>query len=193
MTGRATVGPSSIPLAFGLLLIALGALELAFRAFGIDVIGGIADRGWPLFVIVPGLVLLALSIVPEPPKGAGFAIAGSIVTTIGGLLLYQSSTGDWESWAYLWAAIPLAAGTAMTVYGLATATRGLIRGGLTLATIAGLLLVLGTWLFRGLIVGDRFVGMDGGWPIFVIGIGVVLLLAAWLPRGSIGEGRTPPA
>ena len=49
----------------------------------------------------------------------GFAIAGSIVTTVGSVLLYQQTTGHWESWAYAWALVgPGAAGLGMLVYGL---------------------------------------------------------------------------
>ena len=42
-------------IAVGLVLIALGGLFLLDRVTGID----LADAGWPLFVIVPGVLLLA--------------------------------------------------------------------------------------------------------------------------------------
>ena len=61
--------------------------------------------------------------VEQLPRGLGFAIAGTIVTTIGFLLLYQDSTGHWESWAYAWALLTLAAGLGTLIYGLAIGRR----------------------------------------------------------------------
>ena len=49
----------------GLVLIALGGLFLVDRVTGID----LADAGWPLFVIVPGVLLLRLGPVDARPRG----------------------------------------------------------------------------------------------------------------------------
>src|SRR5687768_6840409 len=114
-----TIGRRSVtaPAVLGIALIAIGALVLLTRATGIDLFGSIGAWGWPAFIIVPGLVLLGLSLVPTRPAGVGFATAGAIVTTVGLLLAFQSQTGHWESWAYAWAILPAAAGLALVGYG----------------------------------------------------------------------------
>ena len=59
----------------GIALVLLGAGALALREWGIDPIERIAEAGWPLFVVLPGLALLAMAVIPTPPRGLGFAIA----------------------------------------------------------------------------------------------------------------------
>jgi len=85
---------AAAPAVLGLLLIAVGAIFVIARATGWDLSGESGSWGWPLFIIVPGVVLLAMSLVPARPAGIGFAIAGAVVTTVGSILLYQSRTGD---------------------------------------------------------------------------------------------------
>ena len=85
--------------AAGIVLVVAGGVVLAARQAGFEVGNLVADGGWALFIIVPGLALLATAFVPTPPQGLGFAIAGSVVTTVGLILLYQETTETWESWA----------------------------------------------------------------------------------------------
>ena len=133
----------------GIVLILLGAGVLALREWGIDPIERIADAGWPLFVVLPGLALLAMALVPAPPRGVGFAIAGCIVTSIGLVLWWQEQTDRYETWAYAWALIgPGAAGLGMLVYGALTRTSDLVRLGLRLLAIAGVLFLGGAWFFE---------------------------------------------
>ena len=181
---RVLTGPAVV----GLLFITFGAVALVLRGAGIDPFGAIGTWGWPLFVIVPGLVLLAASLVPAPPKGIGFAMAGAIVTTVGALLLYQSRTGHWESWAYAWALIPLGAGSALILYGLLARERGMVTTGLTMAGIAAALFLAGAWFFEGVFAGERRpTDVGAWWPIGVIVLGGVIVLRAVLlsaPRSS---------
>ena len=127
-----------------------------------------------------------------PPKGLGFAIAGSIVTAIGILLLYQSSTGHWESWAYAWAVIPMAAGIGSFLYGALTRTSGLITGGLWLAAIGAILLIVGAWFFEGIFAGEeRFAESGNWWPVAAVAIGAVILFGSFVrPRLTVSP---PPA
>lgn len=191
---RVMTGPAVV----GLLFIAFGAAALALRGAGINPFGAIGTWGWPFFVIVPGLVLLAASLVPAPPKGIGFAMAGAIVTTVGALLLYQSRTGHWESWAYAWALIPLGAGLALLVYGLLIGARGMVTTGMTLAGVAAALFLAGAWFFEGVFAGEqRPTDVGAWWPIGAIVLGGVIVLRAILlsaPRSSSsGESATRPA
>ena len=82
-------------LVLGVLLIVLGGLFLASEQFNVD-----WDRyGWPVFVIVPGLVLLVLGLAIPGEAGLGLAIPGGIVTTVGLILAFQNSTDTYASWA----------------------------------------------------------------------------------------------
>jgi hypothetical protein len=161
----------------GVLLIVVGGAALALRQAGVDVFEVIGTGGWPVLVIIPGLVLLAMAVVPTPPRGVGFAIAGSIVTTVGGLLLYQSRSGDWDSWAYAWALIPLAAGLAMLGYGFLARVPGLVTAGLWTGGIAAVVLMIGAWFFEGLYAGlDRPTTVASWWPVGAMVIGALLVL-----------------
>jgi hypothetical protein len=180
--------PVAAPAILGFLLIAVGAIVLLARGAGFDLFGPIGTWGWPLLVIVPGLVLLAAALVPSPPRGIGFAIAGAIVTTVGTLLMYQSRTGHWESWAYAWALIPLAAGLALIAYGLFSRSSSMVRGGAWMAGIAALLLAIGAWFFEGVFAGRVRPELIEWWPIAIVVVGVVLVLRAAFARNEPADG-----
>ena len=184
---RSVSGPAIL----GVLLIALGAVVLVGRQAGLDLFESIGSWGWPLFVIVPGVVLLAVSLVPAPPAGIGFAIAGAIVTTIGSLLLYQSRTSDWESWAYAWALIPMAAGAALVLYGLYARRGSMVRGGVWMLGIAAVLLAVGAWFFEAIFAGSVRPELTEWWPIAIVAVGAILVLRAALRAGAASDGEHP--
>lgn len=181
--------PMAAPAILGLLLIGVGAVILIARQAGFDPFGVFSEWGWPFFIIVPGVVLLALSLVPAPPNGIGFAVAGAVITTVGGILLYQSRTEDWESWAYLWALIPLAVGGALVLYGLYAGHPRMVRGGLWTGGIAAILLAFGAWFFEGLFRGQMRPEMNDWWPIAIVVVGAVLVLRALLLAGPRDSGQ----
>src|SRR5919106_1205810 len=76
----------------GAALIVVGLIF--FIGQWLDVDWGAAT--WPFYVIAPGLALLAFGLTQR--NGSGLAIAGSIVTMVGLVLLYQNATDRWESW-----------------------------------------------------------------------------------------------
>ena len=166
------------PAVLGLLLIVLGAAALLARTAGFNLFEAVGPWGWPLFIIVPGLVLLGASLLPARPHGIGFATAGAIVTTVGLILLYQWRTDHWESWAYAWALLPGAAGLAQVAYGLYAEQRAMVNRGLWMTGIAGALFVVGAWFFEGLFAGQpRPLGLDWG-PIALIVLGAVVAARA---------------
>lgn len=178
--------PAVAPAILGGILIVVGAAVLLARSAGINLFATIGPLTWPYLVIVPGLVLLGLALVPARPQGVGFAIAGSIVTTVGALLLYQSQTGHWESWSYAWALIPAAAGLAQVGYGLFAGDRAIVDRGFWMAIIGGLLFAVGAWFFEGLFAGEpRPHDLEWG-PIVLIVLGGVIVL-----RGILGRAEAP--
>lgn len=179
-------------LAVGAILIVLGLLAVVARVADIELGAFIGEQTWPFLVIVPGLVLLAMAFVRTPPAGLGFVIAGSIVTTVGTILLVQANTGAWASWAYVWALIPAAAGLGMALYGLLGRTRELVDTGVRMVLIGGALFAVGWWYFETLFsTGKQPIDLGGWWPLVLIGIGVVLTVRALLDtRAAGGHDRT---
>ena len=181
------------PAVLGVVLIAIGIAAMLFRQAGVNLFESIGSWGWPFFIIVPGVVLLALSLIPTPPKGIGFATGGAIVTTVGSILLYQQRTGHWESWAYVWALIPLAAGLALILYGLVARERRMVTNGVWMAGIATLLFLVGAWFFEGVFAGNSEI-IDAGnwWPVAVIILGVVIAFRAVLVPPARQPTSGPP-
>ena len=164
----------------GLVLIVIGILFLVDRATDID----LADAGWPLFIIVPGVLLLGWGVTMTGREGAGLAVGGAITTIVGVILAVQNATGLWATWAYAWALVgPGGAGVGLLAYGLTHRDQEMIRNGLgSLGT--GLALFFGFGLFfEGVIglSGTPFLSTDVG-PIVLIAVGI-LIVAAGLVRG----------
>ena len=93
-----------------LIVVGLGAMAMTYA--DLDPSAWLGGSGWTLFVIVPGVLLLASGLLTDRPAALGLTIAGSIVTTIGLLLLAMDQTDRWDAWAYAWALIPAARGSA---------------------------------------------------------------------------------
>jgi hypothetical protein len=180
-------------LALGAGLILVGVIAALARAADLDLGGLIGEQTWPALVITPGLVLIGLAFVTRPPEGLGFAIAGSIVSTIGTILLVQANTGAWASWAYAWALIPGAAGVGMAVYGLLTRVTDLVDKGVRLVAVAGVLYLAGWWYFEALFAtGEQPVDLAMWWPVALIGAGTVIATRALLStRHGPGRVATP--
>jgi len=180
---------AAAPAILGLLFIVVGAIFLVAREVGWDLFTSVEGWGWPLFIIVPGLVLLAVALVPARPAGVGFGIAGAVVTTVGSILLYQSRTGEWESWAYAWALIPLAAGAALVLYGLYAHSPSMIRGGTWMSGIGAVLFVVGAWFFQGVFTGETRPQFAESWPMLVVAFGGLLVLRALFVRREPQEAK----
>ncbi len=172
-------------------LIVVGLVALALTLSDLDPTGWLGGSGWTLFVIVPGGLLLSAGLLTSRPAAEGLTIAGSIVTTIGVLLLAMDQTGRFDAWAYAWALIPMAAGVGMVLHGLRARDRSAIRAGFRLGGIALVLLVAGAWFFETLFrTGEPPVALGDGWPILLVAIGAIVVL-----MGLFGglEGDEGPA
>ena len=175
--------PPAIGLGVALLLI--GGLLFVGQLFDI----GIADVGWPAIVIGVGVVILVLGLFVN--REQGMVIGGTVVTTVGLVLLYQNSTGRWESWAYAWALVgPAASGLGMVLWGIRAGDPTEIRNG-TWALLGGLgIFVVGFLFFEGVIGigGERLPLPEWVLPVAVISIGVVVLARGLFERREPESG-----
>jgi hypothetical protein len=171
----------------GGLLVLIGAILLLGQFVHLD----LGHYGWPFFIIVPGLALLVMALAGRGVIGEGLAIAGSIVTVTGLILLYQNTTDHFESWAYAWALVfPGAVGTGMILYGLSAGRPGNVRAGSRLVGIAVVLFVLGAAFFVGVIgLGDYQFGRSTG----VLVGAVIIVLGALLLIANLASGRRNPS
>jgi len=159
--------------ALGIVLVVVGLFALAVVLFGVD----LTQYGWPLFVIIPGLTLLVVGFLGG---GAGASVPGGIVTMLGLVLAYQSSTGDWASWAFAWALIaPGGVGLGLYLQALRDRDPVGLRRGRTLMFVGALIFMIGFVLFESIL---GISGMDYGvfgkaaLPALLIVIGIILLV-----------------
>ncbi len=173
MTGQRPVDNRGA-VTLGIVLIVVGALLLVDRVVGID----LASAGWPLFVIVPGVLLLAWGVSMTGREGVGLAVGGGITIVVGLILAVQNATGLWATWAYAWALVgPVGTGVGLIAFGLTHGDEGLISNGLrSLGSGLALFVAFGLF-FEGVIglSGTPFLSTDFG-PVVLIGAGVVVLL-----------------
>jgi hypothetical protein len=158
--------------ALGIVLVVVGLFALLVAFAGVD----LTQYGWPLFVIVPGLTLLVVGFVGV---GQGASIPGGVVTVLGLLLAYQSSTGDWATWAFAWALVaPGGVGLGMYLQALRDRDVHALRTGRSLMYIAVIIFMIGFVLFESILgISGRDYGFFGkaALPILLIVIGVILL------------------
>ena len=172
-------GPPALVL--GAILVIVGALLFVGQLLDI----GIDDVGWPLIVVIVGVVILGLGLFVTGEQG--MVVGGTVVTTVGLVLAYQNSTGRWESWAYAWALVgPAASGLGMALSGVRTGNSTDVRNGMW-GFLGGLaVFAIGFLFFEGVIgiSGERLPLAEWVLPAAVIAIGGVLLGRGLLQRGD---------
>lgn len=168
----------------GIALIVLGALFLIGRSVDFG------RFGWPFFVLVPGLIMLASAFMGRR-DAAGLAVPGAIVTTIGLIMFVLNGTGRWEAMAYCWALIVAGAGAGNFIFGALTKDHARERDGLR-TVYTGLILFAVFGVFFEFLIFDGFGGV-GRWliPLVLIGAGVYMLFLRdpqsplpWVTPGS---------
>jgi hypothetical protein len=168
---RASRGGSSA--ALGIVLVVVGLFALGVVLFGID----LTQYGWPLFVIIPGLTLLVVGFLGG---GAGASVPGGIVTMLGLVLAYQSSSGDWPSWAFTWAlVVPFGVGLGLYLQALRDRDTVMLRRGRTLMFAGAMIFLIGFVLFESILgISGQDYGVFGkaALPGLLIIIGIVLLV-----------------
>ena len=160
-------------MALGVVLVVVGIFALGIVVFGID----LTQYGWPLFVIIPGLTLLVVGFVGG---GVGASVPGGIVTMLGLVLAYQSSSGDWASWAFAWALVaPGGVGLGLYLQALRERDPAMLRRGRTLIFIAALIFMIGFVVFESILgISGTDYGIFGkaALPGLLIVIGIILLV-----------------
>ncbi len=97
----------------GVILILVGIFSLFGRFF--TFINW--DNAWPLIVIGIGAVFFVVMLLGDKTRG-GLAVPGSILVTVGLILLIVNSTDRWEVWSYAWALIICSVGFGVLINGV---------------------------------------------------------------------------
>jgi hypothetical protein len=156
-------GRVNTPLVIGIIILAVGAWLLIARVFHIR----LGHDWWPFVFLIPGLAFLALGFSGRRAN-PGVAVAGAIVATLGGIFLFQSATNHWESWAYIWALFPLAAGLALMTAGQRNGDEAMAQSGMETARWAAIAFV-SLLIFFELFIYSGFFGFLI--PIALVAIG----------------------
>lgn len=155
---------------WGVLLILLGLGFLAYQWFPERFSG----FGWPWILVALGAVFLVMSLLT---RTGGTMVPAAILLGLGGIFLYQSRTGNWDSWAYVWALMPALAGLGMVIGSLYDDEMRPTR------TTGAIMLVGG--LAALFVFGAAFTGAFGlsadilrFWPVVLILLGLGVLFRA---------------
>ena len=148
------------PVAWGITALALLIL------FG----GGL----WPLFIMLPGLIF----VYAAHNNDTGLIFPGAIITGTGLLLLYQSVTGHWASWAYAWTLYPVMVGYALRWQGTQTGNEDEIATGRNLMTYGLMVFAVMALFFEILIFSGVSLWL-------LLGAGVIYLW--WKGKIQLGD------
>ena len=184
-SNRSLSSPNSTAMSavVGILLIAAGIVFLVARFTNFD----LGQYGWPLFVIVPGMALIALGVISRP--AAGLVVPGSIVTVTGLVLAVQNTFNLWATWAYAWALIfPGAVGLGTLLLGALRGDGKQMSGGLQAIVVGlGLFAVFGVF-FEGILhVSGLTFGVAGDIVLPAVLIAAGILLLVFRIAGSTGN------
>lgn len=164
-------------LVFGLLLVLVGSYLLAAQFFPELKFWETFNITWAVWIILLAIALFVLGLLVGAP---GMAVPASIVGGIGCILWYQSITGDYSSWLYLWTLIPGFVGLGMLLAGLLEGRlRATVGAAIWLIVISLVLLIIFGGLFGAGLV-------EIYWPVGLIAVGVLILIQPLLRR--IGSG-----
>ena len=153
-------------LTIGVILVVLGAVFVAANL--VPSFRALLDQAytWPMIIeiVAAGLLILGLMIgVPD------MAVPAVIVGGIGGILWWQNATGNWGSWAYMWALIPGFSGVGMLL--------AKVLGGNERYNTGSALSTIGTSLVLFVILGAFFGGfswMGPYWPLVLVAAGLLI-------------------
>jgi hypothetical protein len=146
-------------------------------ALGLIAVGVMAFMGpgllWPMFILVPGLVLLGIAFGGGRAGAAAMSIPAMIVTGTGALLFIQNLTGYWESWAYAWTLFGVFLGMGFMLMGQRLDDPSLHRVGRGFVQVSLMAFAAFAFFF------EVIIGISGGpgpvGALILIGLGLFLL------------------
>ena len=158
----------------GALLIAFGVLALLGQVFsGYN----FWNTFWPFIIIGIGAMFF-VGMVAGGKSTSGLAIPGTILTTIGLMLLYQNLTGHWESWSYGWTVILMSVGLGIYLMGVAGGDAKQRGSGLRLIWLGMIFFVIFGAFFEMIFSSGRPFGLRQiFFPVALILLGIYLVLA----------------
>jgi len=152
----------------GIALVTVGVLVLLFGNVGIGLL-------WPLFVLVPGLIMLGAAFIGHR-RNAALAVPGTIVTVVGLILLVMSLSGYWQAWSYAWAIIIAAAGFGTFLHGALEAIPAREKEGMQVVVVGLTLFAIVGGIFEFFIFGGLGGTLKWVVPLALIAAGAVMLL-----------------
>jgi hypothetical protein len=161
-------------IAFGVMLILIGVFFLVLRF-----VPGLQQWFdqyflWPLAIVGFATLLLLIGLLAGIPA---MVVPACIFGGIGGLLYWQSATGNWDSWAYAWALIPGFVGVGLFLLGLTSKKeRKNIGAGIWMMFISGVMFLVFGSLFGAFAGGWRL--LASYWPVLLIFFGALSLVEA---------------
>ena len=179
---RPVLSQQGIDRSLGIILVGLGFLLLIGTAFNIH----LWPLMWPFIYILPGVILLDVSLKAKGDFSEPLAITSCIITMLGLIFLYQSITGHWQSWAYIWALIaPTSIGLGEIIYGTrkGQSYTYTVQIGKTLVKIGLAIFLVGFVFFEMIIEISGFSMGRFGWPVLLILLGLLALFRNLLPGG----------
>ncbi len=154
----------------GSVLIVLGGLLWLARASNLN----FGEIFWPFFILLPGAALITVAF--NNSKRSDLAVPGSLLTTLGLIFLFQSITGYFESWAYVWALIPTSVGVGRALQGSLSGDRDKAQKGEREARNGLITLAIFFVFFEVIIgLGGRGIFDNLLFPLLLIGTGAYLL------------------
>lgn len=169
----------------GVILILVGILVLVAQQLDFDW----GADAWPLYVVASGVALLAIGLTQS--HGGGLTMAGSIISVVGLILLYQNLTDHWESWAYAWALVaPTSIGLAQVFYGSIKGFPAIVETGRRMIIVGVGVFAAGAFFFEIVLgISGFFSGLrEYAWPVLLIGLGIYLFVRRSGPQAAEPAG-----
>jgi len=129
---------------------------------------------WPVAVIGVGVLLALVGLLSWSPE---LLVPACIIGGLGGLLYWQNTTGNWESWAYAWTLIPGFVGVGVF---LSELLRGRFRQAVTGGGWLILISLVMFLIFSSFLGGPSLLGAY--WPVLLILLGLISLAQALFRR-----------
>lgn len=178
------LGSNMVGTLAGAILILLGIAFLMVR-FILSIFDFDFGRyTWPLFIIVPGVLMFLSAFVLERQAGVTLAILGGMVTITGVILMIQNLFDLYATWAYAWALIaPTSMGLAKLLYGTLRGLGDEVKNGLAMTGVGAVIFVVAGAFFE-LIIDINGFGLNVSWlclPTLLIGGGIITLIVNLIP------------